>query len=47
MQDNRFVQFLVLGFSIVAFLLALKFVAGLLPGSNPVFSALKGAIEAV
>lgn len=47
MRDNRFVQFLILGFSIVAFLLAIKFLAGLLPGSNPVFSAVKGAIEAV
>lgn len=47
MKDNRFVQFIILGVSIMAFLLAMKFLAQFIPSnSHPILAAVKGAIEA-
>lgn len=46
MRDNRFIQFIILGVSIMAFLLAVKFLAQFIPTSHPVLTAMKGAIEA-
>jgi len=46
-MNTRIVQFLILGISVVAFILALKFAAQFLPTSNTATAAIRNVVMSI